>query len=364
MTPPNDNEEGQMSEPDLFGQSVANASEEISFSDSEEDPSADPSAAPAEDTPHETEPAETPEESGASEDGQPEEGEAPSEGTEDSTQPAEESADSEEAEESAADEEERLRREALGLTDTEPITLEVAIERMRASARGAHEVAEDRKVLTDILAERYGLQWVETADGEKDLVPNAEFFKNLQDEDVPDVYRTLSPEEQDVIDECVCQEITKRAVAAERARHPYADTDPGDVRLSNDEVDDIVFAMQSEKLSNGREKFPDLADPKVQNMMLEIYNDPSFAPFAAAMNQSPANFRNGLAMVYARVANFLAPVKARKADAEAQRKAQDKTKRRDASVSVDAASQSVASPEVQAENDAFGRQVAYADIEQ
>lgn len=344
--------EAQQNELNLEAEEIANAGSTNDFFDdpvedtepSEEKTNTDTEQAPTE--------GNLEEEAQAPDDGQPSDDQTKVQG-EDKEESKEEK--KEDAEEVVESEEDKAKREAeerknnfakmlnLKSQPKEPETLEDFKVKYQESSKEAHRLAEEASSFNKLINE-LGLKVVLTKDGTPKFANAPEFEAEYQtDEDaVKDIVSSLSDEEKAMIDEDanvndVVSMIVKKHDLKSHAERPNATAKPEDVLLPDYEVDQILSSLSHEKDGEGDPRLPDIMEKETLDLMERMYVDPKFESLHQFANQNAENFSVTLELLYNSAYRFLAPLKAKQADAEAQKKIKEETKKQDASVSADGA---------------------------
>jgi len=265
------------------------------------------------------------------------------------------------AEDLSPEEAERRERDMIGLSDTDPDTPESLKKKLSASTEEGKALRMTLNAVLDML-ETGGVTVAELGNGKLGLVPVEGYFEELDETDMPVKYENL-PEgvRENISKEQYETSILRPTLAALNAARPQATATPEQVRLPVEVVDECFSEMGTAKLKGTDiPRFQDIADPDIQDRMFSLYEDPAFAPFAAAMNTSKAAMKVGLGLLYSRVAYALGPSRAKKADAAAAKAKQEQRNQRDVTPAADAASES-ATEQPGSENDDIARRIAMAD---
>jgi len=217
------------------------------------------------------------------------------------------------------------RRDALGLSQTEPDTPAVLKKRYEESSREAHRLVSESKSVKKTLADA-GLELAKSADGKFYLKPTEKYGADLKiDGDVDQIYGSLTDEEKALLDsddKKFVSMIAKKVAVALHAKRPAVQTPQGieEAELDETQVEGAFDTIFNAKTLDGRKRFPEAETAEIQGHMRMLYDDPKLSQFRKWMNGSKENFTVGLEMLHNRVAYALAPLKAAQKDAEEKRK--------------------------------------------
>jgi hypothetical protein len=224
-------------------------------------------------------------------------------------------------------------REELGLKQPEPETIETWKTRYSESSKEAHALKERTDAIDKMLTDA-GIDVVHTRNGEGKLVvgfrANQKYAREFSDKDIPDVFSELSPKDQELAAEDpkkFAALVAKRALIADRTKRPYATVTADQVELTPEDQEAAFGGLVRETTTDGKPRYPDVTDKEVIAFMHEILENPKMAPLVRMMNQSREAYQLGISMVYNTAWRVMAPYRARKADAEKQRKAAEAQKK-------------------------------------
>ena len=220
-----------------------------------------------------------------------------------------------------------LERERMFLKPKVEETIDTVREKLKASSREGHRLAEERKALNEVLSS-VGVELVSKTDGSFGLKATENYLTELKDEDVPDIYSRLSPEDQELVEPDVAKKIAKLAMADMVTKAPKTNASQDDVLIPMDKVNSIVGNMIHQKDSQGKSLFPDLGNDEVLTDMRTMYDSEDNTDLRIFANQSEKNMALVLNFLHSATFRAKAPIKAMKAEIEKRRKlANDKSKK-------------------------------------
>jgi hypothetical protein len=240
--------------------------------------------------------------------------------TQDGTPGQQESSETEAGEETAkplsAEELDKQAREALGLSDTEPQTIDYLRTKAAASAKEAKGQVQWRKGIEEFLAKEKGLKIVQTNEG-FGLVPNADYVAAKANGIVPEVLKSLTKAELDLgleKPEELAGVVARKVFESVVSSRLEPTTTMGEVQIPDAIKPMLTLEVAGAKDKNGKELHPDYQtlEPFVDGFLA----DPAQDSFREWMNQSAENFKLGKSLVYGKVHVRVAPLIAAQEDAK------------------------------------------------
>lgn len=207
----------------------------------------------------------------------------------------------------------------MGLKKPEPETIESLKKQRSESSKEAKRLNELSKLKDHLLSE-VDLKIVPKADGsygvQADDAKVAEKMKTV----APEVMESLSEEERKVVADDVAQKIIEKTIAAVTVKSPRSTVSQDDVLLPDRDIQDCFAEVAGEKTPEGQRVFQGIEDDSFVAFMQECFSAPELEPFRIVANRSKENMTQFLKLVHGSVYRGYAPILAKKADLEAQKK--------------------------------------------
>lgn len=180
------------------------------------------------------------------------------------------------------------------------------------------KILKGRTDLIQAVLKERGIDLVETAEGLK-LKANEKYLNEVSEKDIPNVFKELSKEDQELVDEDVAKKIAKLVAGKLVEARPKVDKEIGQAVLPQHEVDSAFREMADRKFPDGRQVFQDISDPEVSDAMRKLYEHDSFANFRKFANENSDNFKVALNLLHGAAYRVLAPARIARKNAEAQK---------------------------------------------
>jgi len=213
------------------------------------------------------------------------------------------------------------------------------------SSKEAKAIQQEKQHIEAVLKER-GIDIVRTDKGLA-LVANEKYLNEVTGKQIPDVFKELTQEEQDLVHPDVAAKIAKLVAGKLVVARPNVDEDVGEVQLPSHEVDSAFRELAGRKTVDGKEIFAGITEPEITDAMRQLYEHESFTEFRKWANKDADNFKTALNLLHGAAFRVMAPIRVARKQAEAQKVAkQEKNERKLSTASATAAgqTQSTAAP--------------------
>ena len=215
---------------------------------------------------------------------------------------------------------EKQLADLLGEPEPEPDTVETLAKRYEESSKEAHRLLDDDSAKMQALNE-LGVEMIKVGIDPKTkkviyaLKPTEKYIQDYTPTfDSAKIFNGLTEQEKDLfdVDPAKAVELVLRKAGSEMvAKRPPVTATEDDKIIDDYEKESIFKSFVSEKMADGKPRFPDADKSEVQEMMGRVYNakTPEMEALRQAMDKSPLMHKLGLRFMYAEASRILYPMK-------------------------------------------------------